>query len=71
METEITEPGPSIGEGQEELFLQALRDEVRENDIVVCSGIPLPGLSRDIFRKISKIAKCFDLHIKEMRLFER
>lgn len=63
METEITEPGPSIGEGQEELFLQTLRDEVRENDIVVCSGIPLPGMSRDIFRKISKIccerrAKC-------------
>lgn len=57
METEITEPGPSIGDGQEEQFLQTLREETQENDIVVCSGIPLPGMSRDIFRKISEICR--------------
>lgn len=54
-ETEITEPGPSVGSGQEEAFLQALKTEIMRGDIVICSGIPLPGMSRDIFRKIAAL----------------
>lgn len=54
-ETEITEPGPEVGEYEERQFLDALEGDLREGDMVICSGIPMKGMSEDIYRKVSGI----------------
>ena len=57
LETEITEPGASVTPGQQEAFLHALAEEIACGDIVICSGIPLPGMSVDIYRLIAAICE--------------
>lgn len=56
-ETEITEPGPKVGEYEEQQFLDALEGDLREGDMVICSGIPMKGMSEDIYRKVSRICE--------------
>lgn len=56
-ETEITEPGPEVGEYEEQQFLDALEGDLREGDMVICSGIPMKGMSEDIYRKVSGICE--------------
>lgn len=56
-ETEITEPGPEVGEYEERQFLDALEGDLREGDMVICSGIPMKGMSEDIYRKVSGICE--------------
>lgn len=63
IETEITEPGPSLELQEEEAFLKMLEREVEAGDIVICSGLPMNGMRADIYRRISQIcetkrAKC-------------
>lgn len=57
LETEITEPGAAIASEQEEDLLHVLSEEIASGDIVICSGIPLPGMSVDIYRRIAAICK--------------
>ncbi|MBT9775227.1 hexose kinase [Clostridium sp. MCC353] len=56
-ETEITEPGPEVGENEERQFLNALEGDLSGGDMVICSGIPMKGMSEDIYRKVSGICE--------------
>lgn len=55
-ETEITEPGAPIPEGLTQRFLTELAEDIRAEDIVVCSGSIATGMSEDIYRQISLLA---------------
>lgn len=63
METEITEPGVQIGIKEEEQFIDRLANDINSGDMIICSGIPMKGMSSNIYQKISFIcenkgAKC-------------
>ncbi len=57
IETEITEPGVPISAEEEKLFLHTLKNDLSPEDIVVCSGIPMPGMSLNIYQKVSEICR--------------
>lgn len=59
-ETEITEPGPRVGEAEETAFLDDLEQDLEPGDMVICSGIPMKGMSSDLYRKISGICERHD-----------
>ncbi len=54
-ETEITEAGYPISESQEQEFLNMLKQDLEQEDIVICSGIPAQGMHEDIYKRISRI----------------
>ena len=54
-ESEIVEAGFTAPENLTETFLGRLRNDIRENDIIICSGLSLPGIRDDIYRRISGI----------------
>ncbi|MCI8660054.1 MAG: 1-phosphofructokinase family hexose kinase [Lachnospiraceae bacterium] len=56
-ETEITEPGVLVGEKEEKHFLSVLEKELEAGDFVICSGIPMKGMSQEIYRTISQICQ--------------
>jgi len=55
-ETEFTEPGVHVSAQDEQAFLDRFAADVQAGDIVICSGIPMPGMSKDIFRRVAQIA---------------
>lgn len=56
-ETEITEPGTEVGEKEEQEFLETLKADLRKGDMVICSGIPMKGMSQDIYQKVSRLCE--------------
>ena len=54
-ETEITEAGYPVSEHQEREFLNMLKRDLTQDDIVICSGIPARGMREDIYKRISHI----------------
>ncbi|MCH3918423.1 MAG: hexose kinase [Spirochaetia bacterium] len=54
-ETEITEAGVIIDAEAQEQFLTALKSELKRDDLVICSGLPMNGMSNDIYRQVSDI----------------
>lgn len=56
-ETEITEPGALVGEEEQKHFLSALKGDLRPGDFVICSGIPMRGMSQEIYRLVNKICQ--------------
>lgn len=54
-ETEITEPGVPVGPAEQAAFLAALERDVQPGDMVVCSGIPMRGMSRDVYRQVARL----------------
>ncbi len=62
-ETEILEKGPSGGEGDTEKLLRGLTGSIQPGDVVICSGLSIPGAPPDIYVHISALcdqagAKC-------------
>lgn len=55
-ETEITEPGPEIGQEQLELFLKMYRETVRKASLVVLSGSIPESVPEDIYARLIQIA---------------
>lgn len=54
-ETEITEPGVTVGKTEEEEFLDVLTTDLQAGDMVICSGIPMKGMQENIYQQISKL----------------
>lgn len=72
-ETEIIEAGKAIGpNGEERFFAQCARD-ISAGDIVICSGILIPGMGEDTYKRVSQLcgergAKCFlDTNSSDLR----
>ena len=64
LETEITEPGVTVGKALVDSFFDELASDLSPDDIVVCSGIPLKGMDVGIYKEISTLcsekgARCF------------
>ena len=64
LETEITEPGVTVGKSLIDSFFDELGHDLSPDDIVVCSGIPLKGMDTAIYREIGNLcserkAHCF------------
>lgn len=64
LETEITEPGVTVGKALVDSFFEELASDLSPDDIVVCSGIPLKGMDVGIYKEISNLcadkkASCF------------
>ena len=57
METEITEPGVWVGEEEQKHFLYVLEKDLKAGDLVICSGIPMKGMSQEIYSMISQICR--------------
>lgn len=62
-ETEMIEKGEAVSPQQEEELLQILQQDILTDDIVICSGIPMTGMTKGIYKIISswcrrKGAKC-------------
>lgn len=57
LETEILETGPSVAPAQAELLLRHLEKDLRQGDIVVCSGISIPGAPKDIYVQIGTMCE--------------
>lgn len=62
-ETEITEKGAFVSSQQEKNLFNMLESDIKKGDIVICSGIPMPGMKNGVFKAISewcykKDAKC-------------
>lgn len=55
-ETEITEPGVTVGAEKEIAFFKALEEDLQLGDMVICSGIPMKGMGEDIYQRISRLA---------------
>lgn len=53
-ETEITEAGGFVNAAQEKQLLEMLESDIRQGDIVICSGIPMRGMQRGVFKLISQ-----------------
>lgn len=63
-ETEIIEKGPAVSAAHIKKFMGKLESDIRRDDVVICSGLSIPGAPRDIYIKISSLcaqagAKCF------------
>ena len=63
-ETEIKEPGVAVDKSLIDSFFTDLERTLSPDDIVVCSGIPLKGMDKAIYKEISilcesKKARCF------------
>ena len=63
-ETEIVEQGPFVNGGQVRCLLSKLQKDIREGDIIVCSGIRIDGAPEDFYGQINRMckragAKCF------------
>lgn len=56
-ETEVTEPGVLVGEKEQKHFLSVLKEDLEAGDFVICSGIPMRGMSREIYRMVSRICQ--------------
>ena len=59
-ETEITEAGYPVSRLQEQEFLDMLKRDLKQGDIVVCSGIPARGMREDIYKSISHMCSGAD-----------
>ncbi len=62
-ESEITEKSTEISKHYIDLFWQNLKEDIGQNDIIICSGAPMSGMDHDIYMKISELceskkAKC-------------
>ncbi|HIX06110.1 MAG TPA: 1-phosphofructokinase family hexose kinase [Candidatus Fournierella pullicola] len=57
LETEILEMGPSVVPAQAELLLCRLEEDLEKGDIVVCSGISIPGAPEDIYVRIGAMCE--------------
>jgi 1-phosphofructokinase family hexose kinase len=57
LETEIIEKGPVVTPSRVELLLSYLKQDLRKEDIVVCSGISITGAPDDIYVKISRLCE--------------
>lgn len=55
-ETEITEAGSFLSAELESQMVAIMESEIGPGDLVVCSGIPLPGMHTDIYRRLSAVA---------------
>ena len=56
-ETEIVEQGPFVNGGQVRCLLSKLQKDIREGDIIVCSGIRIDGAPEDFTDKLTECAK--------------
>jgi len=56
-ETEITESGVVISSSQQQAFLEKLEADLRERDLVICSGLPANGMDVDIYHKVSLLCE--------------
>ena len=56
-ETEITEDGEKITASEEEEFLSRLELDINEEDIIICSGLPMNGMDDNIYQKVSLLCK--------------
>ena len=54
---EILEAGPEVTREEEELFLKAFREEVKNADIVCASGSVPKGIDNDFYCKLVSVAK--------------
>ena len=55
-ETEIVEKGPTVSESEWSEMEVLLREDICQGDIVICSGITLPGCPNGVYTLISEIA---------------
>ncbi|MEG1806025.1 MAG: 1-phosphofructokinase family hexose kinase, partial [Clostridia bacterium] len=56
-ETELLESGSLVSEEKERQVLELLRNDILENDIVICAGKGGTGMSKDIYKRIAKICE--------------
>lgn len=52
-ETEITEQGAAVSHQQEDELMRLIKDDIAPGDIVICSGIPMEGMSAGVYKTIS------------------
>jgi tagatose 6-phosphate kinase len=63
-ETEIIEKGPTVSSVHIKNLRDKLENDIQKNDVVICSGLSIPGAPQDIYIHIGSIckkagAKCF------------
>lgn len=56
-ETEIVEPGVHITKEEEQVFFDRLESDLQPGDIVICSGIPMPGMENSVFGKLARLVE--------------
>lgn len=56
-ETEIVEPGEEITKEEEQAFFDRLEADLRPGDIVICSGIRMPGMELSVFGELARLAE--------------
>jgi tagatose 6-phosphate kinase len=57
LETEIKELGPKISEEKTVELISYLSEDLRGNDIVVCSGVIGNGMKPDIYNRVSRLCE--------------
>ena len=55
-ETVITEAGPTVGEKDVQRLFAALQENIRQGDLVVCSGSIIAGAPGDLYARVSRLA---------------
>jgi len=55
--TEINEPGFNVSEKEKEGFLSLLKEQLGNTEILVLSGSVAPGISTDIYKELTTLAK--------------